>query len=83
MEKYSLIDEDINEKVEANMAIFILLFIVLIICGLGAIHHEVRYKNRNDQRIIMRMDEVIKELKILNSKEINKTEVTNEHSPVE
>ncbi|PRX72573.1 hypothetical protein B0G52_105126 [Cohnella sp. SGD-V74] len=44
------------------------LFLLLVVMGLGSIHYTLKLQLKNDERIINRLDLIIKELSILNNK---------------
>jgi len=54
---------------EGDMLIFLYaLFLLLVVMGLGSIHYTLKLQLKNDERIINRLDLIIKELSILNNK---------------
>ncbi len=54
------------------MLFVIVLFMILVIIGLASIHHELRNRTKNDERIINRLDLIIKDLRNFNRNEPNK-----------
>lgn len=50
------------------MIFFSVFFLILVIVGLGSIHYTLKLQVKNDERIINRLDLIIKELNTLNNK---------------
>ena len=60
---------------KVNIIIFFsILFMFLVIVGLGTIHYTMKIQVKNNERIINRLDLIIKELN-----DLNKHEPDNEH----
>ncbi|MFC5471888.1 hypothetical protein ACFPPD_24735 [Cohnella suwonensis] len=49
-----------------NMNFYVVLFMILVLMGLGSIHHELRKRIINDEKVIDRLDLIIKELRSQN-----------------